>query len=74
MTNLLRLGHKLSYNETKFIEDKWAKWSKKQPKFVPNNFRKGVVTHVVDNIDWKNNSFESRDTHTTNSILIQQNM
>ena len=75
MTDLLRLYHKLSYTETKFIEDKWAEWGKKQSKLVPNNFRKGVlVTHVVDNINWKNNSFKSRETHTTNSIIIQQNM
>ena len=30
----------------------------KQSKLVPNNFREGVlVTHVVDNINWKNNAF-----------------
>ena len=66
MTDLLRLGHEFSYTETKFIEDKWAEWSKKQSKLVPSNFREGVrVTHVVDNID-------CRETHKTNSIIVRQ--
>ena len=40
---------------------------------MPNNFREGVlVTHVVDNVDWKNKTFKDRETHNTNSNLIQQ--
>ena len=31
-----------------------------------------VVTHVVDNIDWKNKDIRGKETHNTNSILIQQ--
>ena len=73
MTDLHRLGHGLSYTETKFIDDKWIEWNKKQSKLVINNFREGVlVTYVVNNIDWKNKAFKGRKTHNTNSILIQQ--
>ena len=31
-----------------------------------------LVTLAVDNIDWKNKTFKGRETHNTNSILIQQ--
>ena len=73
MTDLHRLGHELPYTETKFIEDKWVELSKKQPKLVPNNFREGAhITHVIDNIDWKNQTFKGRETHNANSIIIQQ--
>ena len=40
ITDLHRIGHGLSYTETKFIEDKWAKWSENQSKLVPNNIEK----------------------------------
>ena len=73
MTDLHRLGHELSYTETKFIEDKWVEWSKEKSKLVPNHFRDGVLaTHVVDNIDWKSKTFKGIETHNTNSIIIQQ--
>ena len=63
-----------SYTETKFIEDKWAKWSENQSKLVPNNIDKdSIVTLVADNIDWKNKTFKGEETHNSNSILIQEN-
>ena len=73
MTDLHRLGHGMPYTGTKFIKDKRVEWSKKLSKLVPNNFREGVlVTHVVDNIIWKNKTFEGKETHNTNSIIMQQ--
>ena len=47
MTDLHRLGHGLSYTDTKFIENKWVEWSKKQSKLVLNNFREGVLVHML---------------------------
>ena len=53
ITYLHRIGHGLSYTETKFIEDKWAEWSENQLKLVPNNIGEdSIVTLVADNIDW----------------------
>ena len=73
ITDLHRLGHGLPYTETKFIKDKRVEWSKKQSKLVPKNFGEGVlITHVVDNIVWKNKTFEGKETHKTNSIIMQQ--
>ena len=61
MTDLHRLGHGLSYTDTKFIENKWVEWSKKQSKLVLNNFREGVlVTHVIDDTDRKDKTFKGR--------------
>ena len=61
MTDLHRLGHGLSYTDTKFIENKWVEWSKKQSKLVLNNFREGVlVTHVIDDTDRKDKTFNGR--------------
>ena len=74
ITVLHRIGHGLSYTETKFIGDKWAEWSENQSKLVPNNIDEdSIVTLVADNIDWKNKTFKGKETHNTNSILIQQN-
>ena len=74
ITDLHRIGHRLSYTETRFIEDKWAKWSENQSKLVPNNIDKdSIVTLVADNIDWKNKTFKGEETHNSNSILIQEN-
>ena len=37
------------------------------------NIRESVlVTLVADNINWKNKTLKGRETHNTNSILIQQ--
>ena len=73
-TDLHRIGHGLSYIETKFIEDKWAEWSENQSKLVPNNIDEGsIVTLVADNIFWKNKTFKGEETDNTNSILIQEN-
>ena len=74
ITDLHRIGHGLSYTETKFIEDKWTEWSENQSKLVPNNIDEdSIVTHVADNIDWKNKTFNGEETHNTNSIFIQEN-
>ena len=72
--DLHRIGHGLSYTETKFIEDKWAEWGENQSKLVPNNIDEdSIVTPVADNIDWKNKTFKGEETHNTNSILIHEN-
>ena len=74
ITDLPRIGHRLSYTETKFIEDKWGKWSKNQSKLVQNNIdTDNIVTLVADNIDWKNETFKGEKRHNINSILIQEN-
>ena len=75
ISDLHKLGHGLSYTATKFIEDKWAEWTERQSSLIPCNIHKGmaVTTLVFDNIDWKNNDLRGKETHNTNSILIQQN-
>ena len=74
ITDLHRIGHGLSYTETKFIEDKWAEWSENQSKLVPNNIDEdSIVTLVADNIDWKNKTFKGEEKHYTNSIFMQGN-
>ena len=73
MNDLHKIGHGILYTETKFIEDKWGEWSGNTSNIVSANIKQGVVfTHVVDNIDWKNKGFKGKETHNTNSILIQQ--
>ena len=73
MTDLHRLRHGLSYTETKFIKYKLVEWSKEHPTLVLNNFREGVlVTHAVDNTDQRKKTFNGRETHNTNSIIMQQ--
>ena len=73
ITDLHRIGYRLSYTDTKFTEDKWAKWSENQSKLVPNNIDEdSIVTLVADNIDWKNKTFKGEETHNTNPILIQE--
>ena len=50
-------GHGISYDETIFIQDKWAEWCEKQSSLIPSNIvSRKLVTHVVDNIDWENKS------------------
>ena len=69
--DLKKFGRGISYTETKSMEDKWAEWSENTFNIVLVNIKQGVVvTHVVDNIDWKNKSFRGKETHNTNSILI----
>lgn len=34
--------------------------------------RSCITTYVVNNIDWKNKTFNGRETDNTNSILIPQ--
>ena len=66
-----RLGYGISYTDTIFVQDKWAEWSTNRSSIIPKNIQKGVVTHVTDNIDFKNKSIQpGRETHNTNSILI----
>ena len=53
--DLHRLSHGISYNETLFINDKWAEWAQNQSSIIPSNIaKKKIVTHVFDNIDWQN--------------------
>lgn len=74
VNDLHKLGHRLSYTDTKFIEDKWAEWTENQSQIVPANIPKGEpVVHVVDNIDWKNKDLRGHQKHNTNGILIQPN-
>ena len=73
MIDLHKFGQEIWYTEIKFIEDKGAEWSENTSSIVPANIKQGVVvTHVVDNIHWKNKNFKGKETHNTNSILIQQ--
>ena len=73
INDLHKLGHGISYTETQFIQDKWVEWSEKQSSYIPSNIKKGhIVTHVVDNIDWKNKDVKGTETHHTNSLVIQQ--
>ena len=63
----------ISYTKTKFIEGKWAEWSEQQSSLRPSNIEKGLITTLVfDNIDWKNRDHKGKETHDTNSILIQE--
>ena len=67
-----RLGYGVSYTETLFIEDKWAEWDQCENSYIPGNIKKGnITTHVADNIDWNNKTLSGKQTHHTNSILIQ---
>ena len=60
-------------DETIFIQDKWAEWCEKQSLLIPSNIEScKLVTHVVDNIDWENESLTGDQTHHTNSITIQE--
>ena len=71
--DLHKLGHGLSYTETKFIEDKWAEWAENESTIVPSNIEENiVVTRIVNNIAWKNKDIRGKETRNTNSILIQQ--
>ena len=59
ITDLHRIGHG---------------WSENQSKLVPNKIDgDSIVTLVADNIDWKNKTFKGEKTRNTNSILVQEN-
>ena len=47
MTDLHRLGHGLSYIETKFIKDKWVEWSEKQSKLVAKTLERVFLLHLL---------------------------
>ena len=71
--DLSRLGHGISYTQTMFIQDMWAEWTDNQLSYIPSNIQRGkIVTHVFDNIDWKNKNIKRTETHHTNSILVQK--
>ena len=73
VNNLKQLGHGLSNTETVFIQDKWTEWTERLKSIIPSNIKKGViVTHVFDNIDWKNKTLDRIETHHTNSVLVQK--
>ena len=45
----------------------------RQSLYIPSDIRNGkVVTHVLDNIDWKDKNVQRTETHRTNSILVQK--
>ena len=63
--DLHKIGHGILYTGTKFIENNWGEWNDNTSSIVPANIKQGVVvTHVVDNIDWKNKNFKGK-RHTT---------
>ena len=71
--DILHYGHGISYDETIFIQDKWAEWCEKQSSLIPSNIEsRKLVTHVVNNIDWESKSLTGDQTHQTNSIIIQE--
>ena len=46
--DLHKLGHGLSYTETKFVEGKWAEWAENESTIVASNIEENiVVTHAV---------------------------
>lgn len=56
-----------------FIQDNWADWTERLKSIISSNIKKGVmVTHVFENIDWKNKSLNRIETHHMKSILIQK--
>ena len=73
INDLRHFGYGIPYTEVLFIQDKWAEWTDKQKSIIPSNIKKGIiVTHVFDNIDWKDKNINKVETHHTNSILIQK--
>ena len=51
----------------------WGQWTDNQSSYIPSNIPKGeMVTHVFDNIDWKNKNAQRPETHHTNLILVQK--
>ena len=71
--DLHEFGHGISYTETKFKEDKWAEWLEQQLSLLPSNTEKSLITTLVfNNTDWKNKDHKGKETHNTNSILIQE--
>ena len=71
--DLHKFGHGISYTETKFTEGKWAERSEQKSFLLPSNIEKGLITMLVfDNIEWKNKDHKVKETHNTNSILIQE--
>ena len=68
---LYKLRHGISYTETRFNEDKWAKWSSNKPPIITLNIHKDITTtHIVDNFDRNNINLNSPETRNTNSVLI----
>ena len=71
--DLSRLGHGISYTQAMFIQDMWVQWTDNQSSDIPSTILKGeMVTHVFDNIDWKNKNIHRTETHHKNSILVQK--
>ena len=51
----------------------WAHWTGNQSSYILSNMQKDeMVTHVFDNIVWKNNNMQQTGTHYTNLILVQK--
>ena len=67
---LHKLGYGIFYTETLFIEDKWAEWAEAQLT-IPSNIKVNIPTTLV--ADCENKGLKGKEqTHSTNSILIQQ--
>ena len=67
---LHKLGYGIFYTETLFIEDKWAEWAEAQST-IPSNIKVNIPTTLV--ADCENKGLKGKEqTHSTNSILIQQ--
>ena len=55
------------------IQNKSAEWSVGKSTTCSSNIRTVVIaTHVLGNIDWKNKNINCRESHYTNSILVQK--
>ena len=62
--DILHYGHGISYDETIFVQDKWAEWCEKQSSLIPSNIEsRKLVTHVVNNIDWESKSLTGDQNH-----------
>ena len=51
---LHKLGYDISYTETLFTEDKWAKQAEARSSIIPSNIKMNIPTTLLaDYIDWK---------------------
>ena len=59
---LHKLGYRISYTETLFIEDEWDEWAEAQSTIIPSNITVNIPTTLVaDNIDWENKGFAGKE-------------
>ena len=73
--DLHKLGHLFSYTEATFIENKWIELREKKSKLVPTNIKQNIiVTHMTKNIDYESKNHKRKETHNSNSILLEQSV